>query len=163
MNQLAKLKQIKEIHDRRQQIAMALVKQSKATLARLNSASSELDRQMLEADHDLRESIQQLLATTRSPDHYWSLATNVAVRRLSHRETRSWLGHQRSKMQEDIKLAVVELEQNRARCNVVSGKQEKFRSLIENETQAVVLNEDLKEEEETSDAQLQAAGVVDAG
>jgi len=163
MTVIATLKKIKAVHDYREQVATAKLQQSKAALARYHEVLSGIDQQANAVDESLHAELHQLLATTRDRDHYTSFTSNVSVRRVAHREARMWLGHQKSKVQEDIKLAVEELKRNQQQLSIASRKQEKMRTLIVEESREAEIRLDLKEEDDLADFQVSATGDDDAG
>ena len=158
MSHLAKLRKIREIHDRRQQVAAARLNHSRSAYSKTLNEEDMLNLQILEVDQVLKSSVNRLLESTSDPDHYRSLATNLSVRKLKHQEARIMLDHQKMQNNERKEITRIEVIHSEQLLAQVLGKQKKFGWLVDEEEKFERETDDLREEDDVSDSQIYSKG-----
>ena len=148
MKELATYTRIKGIQDLRMEVAMLRLADCKGRLESLRQELASVSRLISTSRSRLRWSLRELLRKVKDPDHYHALPATLATRKLRHDEELVALRHERSRLQESIVGAHEAVRLARERVRELSGKQEKYKVLIERATLKTAIAQELQEEED---------------
>lgn len=162
MNARKVLIEIKSIHDRRQQIALAQLEQAKAAEVRLNTLFNSVDSQLLLADENLKSDLTELFAQTQDPEHFRALPINIGIAKLRHRDARLFLDNQKMQIAEQLVRAKEDILDRQLQCHAASRKQEKFKVLLKQEEERLEASIEVIEEEQAMEMQSQKRGMAHA-